>query len=378
MEDTPNSRFTAALRALDAEWVRWEQSSADLLSTSCIDALNTFCTLVVSELPSDPELIPVYHAGVQLTTVWHDCIRATDAEEVDPGKVFESVRVVRSHLDSLDTKAPVELPKVSDLLKQYGGDPNRYTWVAKEFGRYNSDLDRWEGPFFSRSGAVMQAAIEKEAREPGSVIPIGFTPPDVAARRKAAVDAAKKSLAKLNAGVFRDENSVTLDPASIDQLLEEGQFVDVIAKVKGVSIAAVQKRARELGIVPVDRETVLSQAAEAANVDPVFEARRHDLQSVPVEKPPADTDIDSDDSDDTDYADDYLDGVDTSEQPEVPEHFGKELSGPELNNFLRIQLNADNKATNQALQAAIAEAGYKCSTASVREAAKVVRKELHL
>lgn len=108
---------------------------------------------------------------------------------------------------------------------------------------------RGVGPFLQPNGLPDLGLIQREARKPGSVIPADWTPPwqEVATRRRQQVLSQQ-----LKAFDRRERGRKYADPATIDDLLRDGAFIQQIERAKGVTRGEVLEAARRLGVTPED------------------------------------------------------------------------------------------------------------------------------
>ena len=141
-----------------------------------------------------------------------------------------------------EAEAPVveRLEPVSVLL----GQGVSYDQIARHiYGR------RGVGPFIQHNGAPDVALIEKEAREPGSVIGSDWIPPwheqSMELRRKE-MASKLKSFDRLECATEYD------DPATVEEMLRDGAFVQQIQRAKGVTRDQVMAEARRIGIAAAD------------------------------------------------------------------------------------------------------------------------------
>lgn len=162
-------------------------------------------------------------------------------------------------------------PNFSAVLAEFEGDLRRDTFVARAFGIPLKDEAtgefRWRGPFFNASGDPDAALIFREMKTPGSVVPPGFHPEDLrnpapAVELEPVPQSLLTSLRRcLEVSAVRTAEVVG-DPATIQDLLYQGQFVPVIARVKNVSEDEVRAIADQLGI-PAKTQSDSYQIASA-------------------------------------------------------------------------------------------------------------------
>lgn len=120
---------------------------------------------------------------------------------------------------------------------------------------------RSEGPFVQPNGAPDVALIEQEAATPGSVIPADWLPPweqDRAGKQKS------EMAQRLKAFDTAINGRRIEDPASVEELLRDGAFVQQIERVKGVSRAEVLDVASRCGLVAKDGPGYTPTASDIA------------------------------------------------------------------------------------------------------------------
>lgn len=115
--------------------------------------------------------------------------------------------------------------------------------------------DRGQGPFVDAAGQPDIVLIHKEAKEPGSVIKPDWVHPAEQRRNASSGEALTRNVERLRT-IDSEGSRFVPDPASIEQLLREGQYAPVIARVKGVTVEEVYAVAERMGIA----------AAEAPNL----------------------------------------------------------------------------------------------------------------
>ncbi|MBS0207087.1 MAG: hypothetical protein JSS49_29780 [Planctomycetes bacterium] len=158
-----------------------------------------------------------------------------------PGPSFwaasKAVATVRAEADAPRTE---QLEPVHVLVSQ----GVTYEQIARHiYGR------RGVGPFLQSNGALNTALIEQEARQPGSVIPEDWVPPwheETLQRRR------RDLSLKLQAYDWQEVAKKYDDPATVEELLRDGAYIQQIERAKGVSREEALEMARAIGITPVD------------------------------------------------------------------------------------------------------------------------------
>jgi hypothetical protein len=105
------------------------------------------------------------------------------------------------------------------------------------------------GPFLQPNGAANVALIEREAAEPGSVIPPQWIPP----WHQEALNRRQQDLSRKLTAFERQELARKYeDPATVEELLRDGAFIQQVERAKGVTREDVLEAAARIGITPVD------------------------------------------------------------------------------------------------------------------------------
>ena len=144
---------------------------------------------------------------------------------------------------------------VSDLLAELGDFPGRYQQVAKDFGVLQEG--KWSGPFFDKTGTADKSLIEKEAKDPGSVLGTWESAADIK-RRQAREKAAQSRIKLLESAKNRANSRRVLNDDEMLALLREGQYGDVVATAGGVELPYVIALCEKHGIELPVRESLQS------------------------------------------------------------------------------------------------------------------------
>jgi hypothetical protein len=108
---------------------------------------------------------------------------------------------------------------------------------------------RGVGPFIQSNGDVDVALIEQESRQPGSVIPQDWVPPwhtETLDRRRQQFEEQIAIFEKMQTARHYD------DPCTVEEMLQQGAFIQQVQRAKGVSRAKVLAAAQRIGVTPVD------------------------------------------------------------------------------------------------------------------------------
>lgn len=163
------------------------------------------------------------------------------AENGAPGPAFwAAMKALARALHGIEPPSAAPLESVADLLGQgVSGDQ-----IARTiYGR------RGSGPFVTSTGAVDTGLLDREARQPGSVIPHGWIPPWEAARSTQR----RRELERRLLSYGQRERAVESDcHATVDDLLRRGASVQQIERMKGATREEILERARHLRVIPAD------------------------------------------------------------------------------------------------------------------------------
>jgi hypothetical protein len=348
--------LVVAVRTLDKAFEHWVRDSKDDdFPPVLVKAVGVVCTLVTTGFPQDDRLVGLFMSCCTLASAYQDVLQES------PGsarRLVECIESVVKFLDSVEQHEEIPVQSVASMLKDYGQASQRYIWVAKAYGEYDIESDIWRGPFFSRTGIANQSLIDKEASAPGSVLGENYQPQSHKVKTARIKAAAMKQLASLQAGLFRPEGGKVPEKASVLDLLQDGQFPDVIARVKGVTVAEVIRVATENGVKVEYRDSVLDRASLEASSDPMAEARGY---QKPRFDEAEDFDVYDDDPGDVpvDPAEpDELDPMDIDTAPQVTE----KMTSEELTEFALQMLSDDDEVTaHDILAAAVTATGKTAS-----------------
>jgi len=359
-----------AVRALDKAYSNWMRSeNEDDFPPALVQAVGVVCALVSTSFPKDDRLMALFMSCTQLAAAFQGVI------EEEPGSargLVQGIENVLKHLGAHEQEQEVPLVPVATMLHEYKNSSQRYMWIAKAYGDYDTDFDIWKGPFFSSSGVVLSHLIEKEAATPGSVLGDDFKP--MGAQRKAARirAAAIKQLSALQTGLFRPEGGAVPEKASVLDMLKEGQFPDVIARVKGVPLNTVLAQAATAGIKVRNRDDELNRAALEASSDPIAEAGGY--QKPTFDDPEDDEDEDFDDEPEaTPEPEEEQDTTDTLDD-EAPPAVIERMTSDELTDFAVGFLAENPMATaHEILATAVTELGKSASRQMLAPILKTLR-----
>lgn len=362
--------LVSAVRLLDKAYQKWLSTDDDSeFPPTLVKAISVVAAIVTTGFPKDDRLVSLFLSCANLATAFQDVINEV------PGSARTTVAAIESvckFLDAHESQEDAPQQSVASLLAEWKNQPNRYLWVARQFGEYDADADIWRGPFFNRAGVPLPNLIEKEAASAGSVLGENFQPSAQAVKNARIKAAALKQLANLQAGLFRPEGGAVPEKASVLDQLRDGQYPDVIARVSKVPIADVLRIAKENGITPTTRDEDLGRAALEAFSDPIAEASGFVKPSYDDQVPDDFADDDDNhpfDVDNTEETTDDLAGVPIAQTIEP----GK-LTTAELEQFTLDYLSEHESATAQdVLIAAVETTGKSASRQMLTPILKKIR-----
>jgi hypothetical protein len=335
--------LVSAVRTLDRAHRKWQNSDEDRFPEYLVAACGAVSVLVTSGFPKDDRLIGLFLASVNLANSYQAVLLEEDGSERG---LMAAIEKTTAHLDSIDAADEAPPQSAASMMVDWKTAPQRYTWIARAFGEYDADADLWSGPLFAKNGTPRQDLIDKEVETPGSVLGDNYRPASQRLKVERLRTAAMKQLANIQAGLFRPEGGAVPEKATVLEMLQDGQFADVIAKVKRVSIAEVLEIARANGIAVSNREEVLSRASNESHSNPMAEARGYKKPSFDDE--PVDDFYADDDQDlDVDTTEDPLDVI-ANEPPRVAGKITKE----ELSEFVLGFLSENPEASQHDILAA--------------------------
>ena len=346
---THTDDLVSAVRTLDKAYQKWLATDDDSeFPPTLVKAISVVAAIVTTGFPKDDRLVSLFLACANLATAFQDVLNEKPGSARTTVVAIDSVCKFLDAHESQQEEAPSQ--SVSSLLAEWKNQPNRYTWVARQFGEYDADQDIWRGPFFNRAGVPMADRIEKEAASPGSVLGEGFTPNHQAVKNARIKAAALSQLANLQAGLFRPEGGAVPEKASVLDQLKDGQYPDVISRVSKVPLSEVLKVAAANGITLTSRDDDLGRAALESFSDPLAEAAGFVKPTYDTDAAPDDfADDDDDQPFDVDATSDVLAGVEM-----VQAEPGK-ITSAELEQFTLDFLSDNEDATTQDILIAAVE-----------------------
>ena len=350
----------------------WSLSDVEFFPQSLEMAISAGLNVVLNgDIPA--ELMALFAKCVALGDLWAKVLEGDEGlVSVDgmPTRPFwDALRDVQKLMEKQESIERNGIEPVADLLAAMKDNPHRHEQVARMYGKYDSNKDRWSGPFFLPGGSVDVRLIEKEAAEPGSVVPAGYNP--LAERqqkqREDGISALEKVRRKLAEASGRP---VDRDPATVEQLLREGQFPDVIASVKGVTEKHVRQLAASLGIAIKERDEILNDAFAGMIADDAERKnpKTDDFSGVapsPVNLDLLETGMEIDLEDSNEADSDELSDFSVDEPDESLE---TKLTGEDLKAFVAVAFSENADVTVAQLSAMIEADGQTASPIAIGRA----------
>lgn len=159
---------------------------------------------------------------------------------------FRNVVTCRSHAEPQAVKQPEPV----SILLESKVSPRQ---IAFHIWGY-----RGKGPFITAAGQVDEAKIREEAKEPGKHTKDWVHPEQLERQR----EQTRILQTRLGAITSREESDrPTVEKASVLEMLREGQYPDVIARVKRVPLQEVLAEANRNGITPAIRPNLAAMRA---------------------------------------------------------------------------------------------------------------------
>lgn len=144
----------------------------------------------------------------------------------------------------LETAKPIQMEVLESVqeLRLQGVSPEQ---IARQIYSRNG-----VGPFLSENGGVNYGLIEREAKEPGSVLGQNWVPP----WHEDAIKKHREQVAhKLEAYETLADPKRMEDPATVEEMIREGAYVQQIERTKGVTRDDVLKEAERIGVEVFDQ-----------------------------------------------------------------------------------------------------------------------------
>ena len=250
---------------------RWAEAEVDyLIEHPAGDAINAMCALAHSRFPADSSaaVMDLFLQIHEVARHWRAYVEddLADHEGLPVDDFWNAIKGLTRAIDFVKIPERPPLETVQELWRQMGSFPGRAEAIAKIYGHTIGGV--WQGPFFDKMGRVNPALVQKEAEEPNSVLPKDWVPESEKKRRDKEAKLAAENLAKVRLLLRKNE---TRPKAA--ELLKEGQFPDVIARVCEMSEVDVRALAHQMGLKIVEREDVLNSKDTIAAADPIADAR---------------------------------------------------------------------------------------------------------
>lgn len=271
-----SSEILEATRIMMAAHDEWAEGDTDTFSDEFITSTAAALQVVMhgGDFPGD--LIDLLQPFTEFAVVWSEYITdpATSQHSEDDGRPTRAwwgkYLAVQAAYKSIKRRQSVhaeELEPVAVFAAQFDkANPHYYRWIAIHYARPAGE-GNYIGPFLDDDGEPIRKLIDQEIKEPGSVIE-DLNSVTVEAARAGAAEQARKLLQDAKARLASLDDSPKEDPATVEELLMQGQYPEVIAANKaGVTVDDVLKIADELGIPVNNREADLLGAMKQDDPD---------------------------------------------------------------------------------------------------------------
>lgn len=180
---------------------------------------------------------------------WQDYSTGRQDNEFRPlGSFWDAFRAVKGARKGSQKLEPRKVEPVAILIQQ-GVSPKQIAYFI--YG------DNGVGPFVGPRGEVLHDLIDKERLNPGSVIPKDWVHP----AELAAMQAQEADLETQLQNFTQEIEVDGTDPASIEDMLREGAFINQICRAKGVTREEVIHVANHLQIQARDPENLTTLRA---------------------------------------------------------------------------------------------------------------------
>jgi len=362
-----------ALQTIFDAYEAWNISDVDYFPQSFETAISAGLNVILNnDIPAS--MIAVFSKCVHFGEIWAGVLAGEQGladEQGMPARPFwDALHALREVFEKREVVERKGIEPVSDLLKQLKDHPHKHEQIARMYGKYNAEKDRYEGPFFYSSGTPNISLIEQEGKFPGSVIPKGYNP--LAEKQKEARLAGISALAQVRKKLAEASGApIDKDPASIEELLREGAFPDQIAMVKGCTEAHVREVAAKMGFTIQEREDILNAAYEAQIKDSRISDQPYlnsmnslnsdELQELDADEPvlSENINIEDDSNSDSDSAPDSSSGIN--------------LTGEDLAAFVEIAFSENPDVTTAQVRAMIEADGQTASPIAIGRAISKAR-----
>lgn len=264
------TEIRSALKIMIEAKTRWANSPENFFPQYLEDAISAGLNVCLNgDIPAS--CVKIHTHCVRLADAWARIIDGADGVDSKTGipvaSFWQLFEAVETALKSADSHSQVRrLRPVKDLLEEYKSDGGRkWTYIARDYGWLDKSGEEhiWRGPFFNSSGTIDQFKIEQEAANPGSVVPAGYHPANQQDElRQQVVSSSNSALASIRNHLKSTGKitGITEDPASIEELIRQGQFPHVIARVKNTTEEHVRQVASKIGITLHSREDLFAKA----------------------------------------------------------------------------------------------------------------------
>jgi len=237
MSDVRRTEVLSAFDTLFRVYDRWQSKPVETFPLDMEDCLNSLFTIFIDGGDIPHELLTIVPDVNRLHEMWRALKKGEGRADRDgiPTRGFWNLFLhVRECIDRQTDQAEEEpLPPVSDLLIELKPHPYKYQQIARIYGARNPETDQYEGPFFDRSGSPVSSLIEKEGKEPGSVIK---KQPETKKQQQASrLDQARQTLQRYSgASTSGDYITAAPEPEFENQTLSGDALRDYVEKAIAV------------------------------------------------------------------------------------------------------------------------------------------------
>jgi hypothetical protein len=237
--------------AIHDAWVADEQSGRTNIPPEQLE--NAFAAMFSaahdSDIPNGQKALFKYIEAFE--SQWEQYVNGQCKTNMEPyPRFWDALRAVihERTLSASISSSPRRIESVATLRRQKVSD-----WqIANTIYGYHG-----KGPFLDDRGRMLPDLIDKEEKEPGSVVGADWVHPMEEQVRRDHLQQAETRIQKLEKLSREPERP----RESVDGMLREGANIQQICKVCGVSEEQVLKVAEVLGITPKFRENIASMRA---------------------------------------------------------------------------------------------------------------------
>lgn len=245
----------------------------------CIADAALYCDPTRGHIPS--ECFNVCTAMIDLMAKWEDYLEGASNEDGNPTRMFwDGFRSLVQAREGSVARPPKRI-ETPTLLREQKVSDNQ---IAKIWGTRNAK-GIFFGPFYDEAGGVRSDLIQNEVDKPGSILGENPVPISERIREQEEKDASMRRMDAVARRLSHDGLNPRYEPAEVEGLLREGQYLEIIAKVAQWSVSEVSDYAESLGIVTINQ---VNLQAERGTYDPELTVEQDaalqpkDAESIPL------------------------------------------------------------------------------------------------